>query len=218
MTPSKVGQYCSLCEKDVHDLRKSNFSRIKAYADEHGKDLCIKVDGRRANFTGLQRAKKRKIGRFAAALILAFGTSLFAFGSEIEARHCHEQLTDLINPPKAKQHFYGKAVDAENGLPLSNTKVVVYCDRKRVKTVMTDDEGNFDVVVGYGKWNEKISFYAKTKTDYQVVEIDLEEQEITQEVQLVPFQEPEYGTRRRFFVFKTKSWPQDHYYDVYGAM
>ena len=173
MTPTEQGKFCKLCNKTVHDLTSANYIQIHRTAQEHNNELCIRVDERRARFTGLQRRALRRAKRFAIAAMLVFGSSLFAFGEGTDVNSCQSILKEYTAAPKLKQRFRGKAMDIDNKLSLPNTRLIIFLDGDRITTVTTDDDGYFDVVLPFGEKNEVMSFKAKTKADYGTVEINL---------------------------------------------
>ena len=204
MTPEEAGRYCEACSTVVYDLTKATYSQIHRKAAENNNDLCVKVDERRARFTGLQRRNYRRVRRFVVAAMLVFGANLFAFDSVAEANTCQMLLEEFVNPPKAQQRFSGKAVDKDNGLALANTRLVIYLDDDRITTVTTDDEGMFKLVLPFGDENETLSFDAKSKSKYDRASVDLTEEKDVEEVQLIEFVEEEAGIRGRKFKWKQK--------------
>lgn len=204
MTPEEAGRFCDACSTVVHDMTRATYSQIHKKAAEHNNDICVRVDQRRARFTGLQRRNYRRIRRFTVAAMLVFGANLFAFGSEAEANVCQSLLEEFVSPPKAKQKFSGMAIDKDNGLALANTRLVIYLDDDRVTTVTTDDEGLFKLVLPYGDENETLSFDAKSKSKYDRVELDLTKEIAANKVMTIAFEEEAEGVRGRKFKWKQK--------------
>lgn len=208
MTPSEQGKFCALCDKTVHDLTQANYIQIHNTAKAHNNELCIRVDERRARFTGLQRRALRRVKRFAIAAMLVFGSSLFAFGEGTDVSECQSILKEYTAVPKLKQRFRGKAMDVDNKLSLPNTRITIFLDGDRITTVTTDDEGYFDVVLPFGEKNEVMSFKAKTKADYGTVKINLDAIDKAADATDVEFSEAYDTIRERKFKTRRRKRPR----------
>lgn len=146
MTPTEGGRHCEQCDTQVHDLRKFNFKQLNEFQQKHPNGACVMVDERRLKLTGLGRWRQRRLQRFAAAVILSFGTTLFAFLNEAQAVHVQEGIKSFIQQDnELLQRFQAQIIHPKTGKPWANAKFIIYADLKRVMAVYSDEEGRIDV-------------------------------------------------------------------------
>lgn len=133
MTPNSKGRYCEICQLSVLNLNDKSMEDIEILKEENGK-ICGRVSKIQvAEFQYLHPLK-----RFAIALFLVFGTSLFTM-SYSQILNESIQLEELENSYKIDF----KAVN-KNGDPLSGV-FVNFDTNDDYKEGSTDDNGNLSL-------------------------------------------------------------------------
>lgn len=108
MNPNSKGKYCDVCQLTVLNLQDKSLDEIETIKEEEGK-IC----GRVSKFQVAEFQYLHPLKRFAIALFLVFGTSLFTMSY---AQVLNESLQQEETENSYKIEF--KAVD-KNGKPLA---------------------------------------------------------------------------------------------------
>lgn len=138
MKSSDNGRFCNSCNKVIVDLtRKSNLEILDIYHQNNG-NLCGIVNPNQLS----QRKYYHPLKRFALALMLVFGSTLFVFGNNLhkEFEPFRMKILSQINSDTTRQKVNGFIY--VNQKPYQNNTVMIFY-KDSVFDIKTDQKGAF---------------------------------------------------------------------------
>ena len=152
MSPQEKGRFCSSCETVVYDLRAKTPEQIREIYQEKKGKLCGVVPKDLIAEHG-PSTSARFSRRFLCAVILCFGTSLFALDARGEV-YVQEVLEQTLPIPAetadADLEIRGQVRDFDTGKPLAAATVKVEVETpegKRVFNSTAGSDGDFSIAL-----------------------------------------------------------------------
>jgi hypothetical protein len=146
MEGSEKGKFCQCCDKEVYDLRKSTTAEIHAaYVRASGK-LCGVVSSNQ--ITPQRQLGPRLLRRFALAVMMIFGSTLFVIANEtagfLTALKANAKSVATQNDSLQTVTIHGMVKDSETGEPIFGAHVRIGSTSIGAST---DVDGNFSIEV-----------------------------------------------------------------------
>lgn len=137
MTPVEGGRFCASCAKTIVDLTNKTNDEIRTLYDENNGKLCgIVMPGQ------LQENRYyHPLKRFALALMIVFGTSLFVFANDNGFNQFRNQAYQQLKQDELKLTIEG-FVYGNGGMPLAGAEVIAKVNGLDY-VVYTDLDGKF---------------------------------------------------------------------------
>ncbi len=182
MSPQQKGRHCASCDKVVVDFTKSSKKEIIDHLETAEGKTC-------GRFTSDQISRSHQTSNLAkiAASIMAIVGTQTALNAQVgqvmimgEAVAPDHSIT--INALNTVPYKLVGIVHSETGKALTNAKVSVYSSGKMVKSVMTDENGNYSLEFPEGSISTKsidLRVFSPGNDTTKITDLELKKVETT---------------------------------------
>ncbi len=167
MKPVDGGRFCDSCAKTIVDLTEKSNQEIRQMYDEHNGKLCGIVKPNQLQENRFYHPLKR----FALALIIVFGTSLFVFANASGFNQFRSEAISQLKQSEVKLTLKGfvfgggnPLVGAEVVATVGGTDYVAYSDLDGAFKIDVPQEYSGDITIKYvhaGYKNSTKDFHVK---------------------------------------------------------
>jgi len=143
MTPKEKGRHCDSCDKVVVDFTKSSKDEIVSHLESSSGKTCGRF---RSDQIHMPNSIPSKLSKIAASILAIVGANN-AVHSQVDFSIMGDVAIEPIEITVANsisKDISGKISDDENN-PIKNAKISVYSGGNLIKSVLTDEEGNYAI-------------------------------------------------------------------------